>query len=73
MPRGKKPSIRCWKSCNACCCWINGEQHTLVRGPDDAPGGPTYLAALDQFRKLLAMETHKGTRRLAARPRLGRF
>jgi hypothetical protein len=49
------------QSRGAYCCWIGKDRHFLARGPDDAPGGPTFLAALDQFRKLLAREAHKGT------------
>ena len=33
----------------------------LGKGPKDDPTGPTYLDALDRFRKLLAMEADKGT------------
>ncbi|MBA4190276.1 MAG: hypothetical protein C0467_20005 [Planctomycetaceae bacterium] len=61
MARGKKPSVRYWEGRRAYCCWIAGKQETLARGPDDAPQGPTYLAALDQFRKLLALDANKGT------------
>jgi hypothetical protein len=61
MPRGKKPSVRYWESRAAYCCWIKGEQHVLARGEKDDPTGPTYLTALDRFRKLLALETNKGT------------
>ena len=61
MARGKKPAVRYWKSRKAFCCWIKRVQYTLATGPDDSPRGPTYLAALDQFRKLLALETNKGT------------
>jgi integrase len=34
---------------------INGKLYELALGPDDAPTGPTYLAALDRFREILAM------------------
>lgn len=61
MKRGKKPSVRYWASRRAYCCWIGTVQHTLSKGEDDRPSGPTYLAALDQFRKLMALETDKGT------------
>jgi hypothetical protein len=61
MARGKKPSVRYWDSRGGYCCWIKGEQHMLARGPKDDPTGPTYLAALDQFRKLLALEANRGT------------
>lgn len=61
MARGKKPSVRYWDSRGAYCCWIGKDQHVLARGPKDAPTGRTYLAALDRFRKLLELETNKGT------------
>jgi len=61
MKRGPKPSVRYWASRGAYCCWIGKDQHILARGPDDAPSGPIYLEALDQFRKLFALEADKGT------------
>ncbi len=61
MKPGPKPSVRYWKSKKAYGCSIDGEQHFLARGPDDAPGGPTYLAALDRFRKLVVQDRAKGT------------
>jgi integrase len=61
MARGRKPGVRYWDSRGAYCCWIAGEQHILAKGPDDSPTGPTYLAALDRFGKLLALEAGKGT------------
>ncbi len=57
----KKPSVRYWDSRGGYGCWIDGTQHSLAKGPDDAPTGATYLAALDRFKKLLAMEAEKGT------------
>lgn len=33
----------------------------MAQGADDTPTGPTYLAALERFRKLLALEADKGT------------
>jgi hypothetical protein len=54
MARGPKPTVRYWKSRKACACWIGKDRHFLARGPDDAPTGPTYLEALDKFRKLVA-------------------
>ncbi|HEX4611672.1 MAG TPA: hypothetical protein VH092_25980, partial [Urbifossiella sp.] len=53
--------MRYWKSRKAYACWIGPKRHFLSRGPDDAPSGPTYLAALDQFRKLVAMDDKAGT------------
>jgi len=32
---------------------VNGTQHLLASGPEDFPSGPTYIAALDAFRKLM--------------------
>jgi hypothetical protein len=61
MKPGPKPSVRCWKSKRVYGCWIGTDQHFLARGPDDAPNGPTYLAALDKFRKLVAQDAGKGT------------
>ena len=34
---------------------VNGTLHELALGPDDAPTGPTYLAALDRFREVLSL------------------
>jgi integrase len=61
VARGKKPSVRYWASRGGYCCWIDGTQHLLAKGPKDDPTGPTYLDALERFRKLLAMEADKGT------------
>jgi integrase len=32
---------------------VNGIQHLLASGPDDAPSGPTYVLALDGFKRLM--------------------
>jgi integrase len=61
MARGKRPSVSYWNSRDGYGCWIDGTQHILAKGPDDAPKGPTYLEAVERFRKLLTMETNKGT------------
>jgi len=61
MPPGPKPSVRYWASRQAYGCWIGPDQHILAKGPEDAPGGPTYLAALDRFRKLVSQDAGKGT------------
>lgn len=34
---------------------VNGKLHELALGPDDAPTGPTYLAALGRFREILEL------------------
>ncbi len=61
MARGRKPSVRYWQSRGGYCCWIDGRRELLAKGPDDAPKGPTYLEALNRFRKLLEQELDKGT------------
>ena len=61
MARGPKPTVRYWSSRKAYACWIGQTRHFLARGPDDAPNGPTYLEALDKFRKLVAQDDGKGT------------
>jgi integrase len=61
MKPGPKASVRYWKSRRGYCCWLGAERVTLAKGPDDAPHGPTYLEALDRFRKLVSQEANKGT------------
>jgi integrase len=55
MPR--KPSVRYFPSRNGYYCQYNGKQHRLADGPEDAPAGPVYLAALDAFKALMQLET----------------
>jgi integrase len=52
----RRPSVRYWSSRNAYMCWHNGRQAKLAEGPDDAPTGPTFLAALAKFRELLELD-----------------
>lgn len=54
-------TVRYWASKKAYGCRIGPTQHFLARGPEDAPSGPTYLEALDKFRKLVAKDAGKGT------------
>ena len=61
MKHGPKPSVRYWPTRRAYCCKINYKRVELARGPDDGPSGPTYHEALEKFRKLLSLETDKGT------------
>jgi hypothetical protein len=51
----RKPSVRYWPSRKGggYFCVFRGKQRELALGPDDAPTGPTFLAALAAFRKLL--------------------
>jgi integrase len=37
------------------CCTFRGKQHTLAVGPEDAPEGPTYGAALRAFGQLVTL------------------
>lgn len=52
MPR--KPTVRYFPSRHAYYCQIDGKQHRLGPGPDDSSGGPNHLAAVEEYRKLLA-------------------
>lgn len=61
MKPGPKPSVSYWASKRAYGCWLGSSQQILSRGPDDAPSGPTYIAALHQFRKLVSLEAGIGT------------
>lgn len=61
MVAGRKPSVRYWPSRKAYCVTVNKQQHTLARGPDDAPDGPTYFDALTAFKKLMGLDAGKGT------------
>jgi hypothetical protein len=49
----RRPSVRYFPSRGCYYCQVNGKQHRLATGPDDAPHGPTYLAAFEAFNQLL--------------------
>jgi integrase len=51
MPR--RTQVNYYKSRGGYMCQINRKQYMLAKGPDDAPRGPTYLAALDAYRDLV--------------------
>ena len=51
MPR--RASVRYYQSRKAYYTHFEGRQIKLADGPDDAPKGPTYLAALEEFRRLM--------------------
>jgi len=51
MPR--RPLPRYFESRGGYYVQLNGKQRRLATGPDDGPTGPTYLLALDEFKKLL--------------------
>src|SRR5581483_8335675 len=49
----RRASVRYYASRKAFFTHFEGRQIKLADGPDDAPKGPTYLAALDEFRRLM--------------------
>ncbi|MBA4063092.1 MAG: hypothetical protein C0501_05160 [Isosphaera sp.] len=49
----RRASVRYYASRAAYFTHFEGRQIKLAEGPDDAPKGPTYLAALDAFRRLM--------------------
>jgi integrase len=51
----RKPSVRYFDSRGAYYCQFRGKQHELAKGPEDFPSGPTYLAALEAFRQVMAL------------------
>jgi integrase/recombinase XerC len=53
----RKPTVRYFPSRGGYYCQHLGKQHKLALGPDDAPTGPTYDAALNAFRRLMRGET----------------
>jgi integrase len=55
--RGRKASVRYYASRGAYFTHFEGDQIRLAVGPDDAPKGPTYLAALEAFRQLMQVNT----------------
>lgn len=57
----RKPKVTYWPSRGAYGCWIDGVQHILAKGEDDADRGPVYLSAMERFTKLLGQEEDKTT------------
>jgi integrase len=51
--RGRKSSIRYYDSKNGYFTEYQGKKYRLATGPDDGPSGPTFLKALDEFKKLM--------------------
>lgn len=51
--RGRKASVRYYASKGGYFTHFEGQNIRLATGPDDAPQGPTYLAALEEFRRLM--------------------
>jgi integrase len=52
---GRKSSIRYYASKNGYFTIHRGQTHRLATGPDDAPTGPTFLTALDEFREIMQL------------------
>lgn len=50
---GRRASVRYFRSRKAYYTSFGGKQTKLAEGPDDAPKGPTYLAALKKFTELM--------------------
>jgi integrase len=48
----RQASVRYWKGRGAYCCWHQGRQLILQKGPDDAPDGPCYRAARERFNEI---------------------
>lgn len=53
---GRKSSVRYFASKGAYFTNFEGKRYRLADGPDDAPKGPTYLAALRKFGELMSVE-----------------
>lgn len=51
----RKPTIGYWsgRKGGGYFCNFRGQKHELALGPDDAPTGPTYLAALSKFGSIM--------------------
>jgi hypothetical protein len=54
---GRKPQVNYWSSRHGYYTNVNGKQHRLAEGPDDAPHGPTFLRALEAFKQILELGT----------------
>ena len=55
MAKGRKSSVRYYESKGAYFTHFEGKQIRLADGPDDAPKGKTYLAALARFPELMSV------------------
>src|SRR4051794_670217 len=53
MDMARKAQVRFFASKNAYFTTYQGTRHRLGDGPDDAPNGPNYLAALTAFQELM--------------------
>jgi integrase len=51
----RRSQVRYFPSRRAYYTQINGQQHHLADGPDDAPSGPTYLAAVNKFARVMTL------------------
>ena len=52
MGRRAKNNVVHWPSKGGYGAWIGGRQVMLARGPDDAPNGPVFAAAVEKWVKL---------------------
>jgi len=71
----RKPQVNYWPSRKGggYFCVFQGVQQELQLGPDDAPTGPTYLAALEAFKRLLADSTRGPGERVTVRRLLDEY
>ena len=53
--RGRKSSIRYYESKNGYFTQFEGKKYRLSTGPKDGPTGPTFLEALDKFKKMMEL------------------
>lgn len=55
--KGRKSSVRYYASKGGYFTHFEGQNVRLATGPDDAPKGPTYLQALDEFRRMMQVSS----------------
>lgn len=55
--KGRKASVRYYASKGGYFTHFEGQNVRLSTGPKDEPKGPTYLAALEEFRKMMLVST----------------
>lgn len=64
--RGRKPAVRYWqRQGGGYFATLRGRKVLLALGPDDAPTGPTYLAALETFAREMRLDAGRGTNKLS--------
>jgi hypothetical protein len=56
MARGRRPVVGYYHCRGAYYTQYRNKKYRLVVGPRDAPNGPTFLAALEEFKRLLTLD-----------------